>query len=40
VPTIVLIDRSGKIVRRYVGIGTDQGEVHAELIEEIEKLIN
>jgi len=27
-------------VRRYVGIGTDQGEVHAEMIEEIEKLIN
>ena len=39
VPTIILIDQSGKMVRRYVGIGTDQGEVHAELIEEIEKLI-
>jgi peroxiredoxin len=39
VPTIVLLDQSGRLVRRYVGIGTDQGEVHAELIEEIEKLI-
>ena len=39
VPTIVLLDQSGRLVRRYVGIGTDQGEIHAELIEEIERLI-
>ena len=39
VPTIILIDQSGKVVRRYVGIGTDQGEINAELIEEIEKLM-
>ena len=39
VPTVVILDQKGRLVRRYVGIGTEQGEVYAEIIEQIERLI-
>jgi len=39
VPTVVLIDRTGRVVRKYVGIETDQGEVYSDIIAEIEQLI-
>lgn len=39
VPTVVLIDQRGNVVRKYIGIETDQGEVYSEIIAEIERLI-
>ncbi len=39
VPTIVLLDQRGRVVQKYIGIGTEQGEVYTALIAEIERLI-
>lgn len=39
VPTIVLLDQRGQVVRKYIGIDTEQGEVYTALIAEIERLI-
>lgn len=40
VPTIVLLDQEGRVVRKYVGMGTEQGEVYAGIIAEIERLLH
>lgn len=39
VPTVVILDQKGRLVHRYVGIGTEQGEIYSEIIEQIERLI-
>ena len=38
-PTIVILDRQGKVARTYVGIGTEQGDTYTEIIREIEALL-
>lgn len=39
VPTVVLIDQRGNVIQKYIGIETEQGEVFAEIIAQIERLI-
>ena len=39
VPTIVILDRDGKLVRKHVGFGTDQGEGYGEVIRELDQLL-
>lgn len=39
VPTIVILDRDGKLFRKHVGFGTDQGEGYGEVIRELDQLL-
>lgn len=39
IPTVLIIDRDGKVVRKHTGIGTDQGEGYSEIIRELEQLL-
>ncbi len=39
VPTIVILDRDGKLVRKHIGFGTEQGEGYAEVIRELDQLL-
>lgn len=39
VPTIVLLDKQGKVVRKHVGFGTEAGEAYGEIIRDIEQLL-
>lgn len=39
VPTIVILDRDGKLVRKHVGFGTEQGEGYGEVIRELDQLL-
>ncbi|NBO63511.1 MAG: TlpA family protein disulfide reductase [Acidobacteria bacterium] len=39
VPTVILIDQKGRVVQKYVGIDTGQGELYTEIGAEIERLL-
>ena len=39
VPTVVVFDQKGKLARKHVGFGTDQGEAYGEIVREIEQLL-
>lgn len=39
VPTIVILNRDGKLVHKHVGFGTDQGEGYGEVIRELDQLL-
>ncbi len=39
VPTVVILDRDGKVVRKHVGFGTEQGEGYGEIIRELDQLL-
>lgn len=39
VPTVVILDRQGKVVRKHVGFGPDQGESYGEVIRDLEQLL-
>jgi len=38
-PTLVILDQQGKVVRKHVGFGTEAGEAYNALIREIEQLL-
>ncbi len=38
-PTLVILDQQGKVVRKHVGFGTEVGEAYNALIREIEQLL-
>jgi peroxiredoxin len=38
-PTVVVFDQKGKLVRKHAGFGTDQGEAYGEIVREIEQLL-
>ena len=38
IPTIVILDRAGKVAYRLVGIGSEPGELFNDLVREIERL--
>ena len=38
IPTIVILDREGKVAHRLVGIGSEPGELFNDLVREIERL--
>jgi peroxiredoxin len=38
-PTLVILDREGKVARKHVGFGTDQGEAYNQIIRELEQLL-
>ena len=39
VPTIVILNRDGKLIHKHVGFGTDQGEGYGEVIRELDQLL-
>lgn len=39
VPTTILLDRNGSVVRRFVGIGTEPGELYGEIVETLERVL-
>jgi len=39
VPTVVILDQQGNVVRKHVGFGTDQGEAYGEITRELEQLL-
>lgn len=39
VPTIVILNRDGKLAHKHVGFGTDQGEGYGEVIRELDQLL-
>lgn len=40
VPTLVILDGQGKVVRKHVGFGTDQGEAYGEIVRELDRLLS
>ncbi|MCI0337605.1 MAG: TlpA family protein disulfide reductase [Acidobacteria bacterium] len=38
-PTLVVLDRQGKVARKHVGFGTDQGESYNQIIRDVEQLL-
>jgi peroxiredoxin len=38
-PTLVILNREGKVARKHVGFGTDQGEAYNQIIRELEQLL-
>jgi peroxiredoxin len=38
-PTVVIIDRQGKVARKHVGFGADPGDTYSEIIRDIEQLL-
>jgi hypothetical protein len=38
IPTIIILDREGKVAYRLVGIGSEPGELSNDLVREIERL--
>jgi peroxiredoxin len=38
-PTLVILDREGKVARKHVGFGTDQGEAYNQISRELEQLL-
>jgi len=39
VPTIVILDRDGKLIGKHVGFGTEQGDGYGEVIRELDQLL-
>ena len=39
IPTVIIIDRQGNVVKKYVGFGTDPGESYSEISKVIEQLL-
>jgi len=39
VPTIVILNRDGKLIHKHVGFGTDQSEGYGEVIRELDQLL-
>ncbi len=39
VPTLILLDKQGKVIRKHVGFGAESGEAYGEIIREIEHLL-
>jgi alkyl hydroperoxide reductase subunit AhpC len=39
VPTLVILDGQGKVVRKHVGLGTDQGDAYGEIVRELDRLL-
>ncbi len=39
VPTVVILDQEGKVVRKHVGFGPDQGESYNKIIRDLEQLL-
>jgi peroxiredoxin len=39
VPTVVVLDRQGKVARKHVGFGPEQGEAYSDIIRELEQLL-
>lgn len=39
VPTLIILDPQGKVVRKHVGFGTDQGEAYGEIVRELDRLL-
>jgi peroxiredoxin len=39
VPTVIVLDRQGKVVRKHVGFGPEQGEAYGDIIRELEQLL-
>jgi thiol-disulfide isomerase/thioredoxin len=37
IPTILLLDREGRVAHRLVGIGTEPGDLYNDLVQEIER---
>lgn len=40
VPTVIILDRQGKVVRKHVGFGTDQGEAYGEIVRELDQVLS
>ena len=38
-PTIVILDRQGKVVRKHVGLGVEAGEAYGEIIHDLDQLL-
>ena len=38
-PTVVILDRQGKVVRKHVGFGTDGGEAYGTIIRDLDQLL-
>jgi peroxiredoxin len=38
-PTLLILDRDGKVARKHVGFGTDQGEAYNQIIRELDQLL-
>jgi peroxiredoxin len=38
-PTVVILDKQGKIARKHVGFGADPGDTYNEIIRDIEQLL-
>lgn len=39
VPTIIILDRQGRVARKHVGFGTDQGEAYGDIVRELDQLL-
>jgi peroxiredoxin len=39
VPTVVVLDRDGKVIRKHVGFGTEQGDSYSEIIRDLDQLL-
>jgi peroxiredoxin len=39
VPTVIVLDKEGKVVRKHVGFGPEQGEAYSDIIRELEQLL-
>ncbi|MBL8172623.1 MAG: TlpA family protein disulfide reductase [Acidobacteria bacterium] len=39
VPTVVILDKQGKVARKHVGFNADQGEAYGELIRDLDQLL-
>lgn len=38
-PTVVILDRQGNVVRKHVGFGPEQGEAYGDIVRELEQLL-
>jgi peroxiredoxin len=38
-PALIILDKEGKVARKHVGFGTDQGEAYNQISREIEQLL-
>lgn len=39
VPTLIILDRQGKVARKHVGFGTEQGEAYGDIVRELDQLL-